>query len=124
MPVIDISALEEATGKDPEFLRAMRYYSGAIQISVGDTESYTLKFQDGRMLGAAAGKEPDAIIYVNASPEQWAAMLEPYPQPFYLCLQSSAVRHGVKLSGTDATFAYLPALNRMMQLLRVNQKAR
>jgi hypothetical protein len=123
VPLIDIKAFHKVAAKDPEFLRAMRYYDGAISVSVGDAESYVLTFEDGKMLGVAEGPAADAVISVKATPEQWSAMLETFPKPFYQCLQSSAVRHGVELSGSDQTFAYLPALNRMMQLLRSNQKA-
>jgi hypothetical protein len=121
--VINIQTFKERAGKDPEFLRAMRYYDGVLRISVGDTESYDLTFRDGKMTGAGASDAGGPMIFVKATEEQWSAMLAEYPKPFYHSLQSSAVRHGVLLSGTDATFAYLPALNRMMQILRMNRKA-
>jgi hypothetical protein len=121
--LINIQAFKERAKRDPEFLRAMRYYDGVVRISVGDTETYDLTFREGKMTGGGPGDVGEATISVKATEEQWSAMLAEYPKPFYHSLQSSAVRHGVVLSGTDATFAYLPALNRMMQILRINHKA-
>jgi hypothetical protein len=48
-------------------------------------------------------------------------MLQGYPVPFYQCLQTAAVKHGLELSTTYETFAYLPALNRLVQLLRARR---
>jgi hypothetical protein len=120
---INIQVFKEHAERDPEFLRAMRYYDGVVRISVGDTEIYDLTFREGKMTGAGPRDAAEAAIFVKATEEQWSAMLAEFPKPFYHSLQSSAVRHGVVLSDTDATFAYLPALNRMMQILRMNHKA-
>ena len=38
-----------------------------------------------------------------------------------LVLAMSAVKHGLQLSTTNETFAYLPALNRLVQLLRARR---
>jgi hypothetical protein len=122
MPLIDIKKFQESAVKDPEFKREMRYYDGSIRLGIGDGESYVLTFRDGVMTAAAGAAGTNPAIFVEGSEAQWAAMLEPLPKPFFQSLQSSAVRHGVKLSTTDATFAYLPALNRMMQLLRIHHQ--
>jgi hypothetical protein len=45
-------------------------------------------------------------------------MLQRFPRPFYHSIQSTCVKHGMLLSNSNETFAYLPALNRMMQILR------
>ncbi len=41
--------------------------------------------------------------------------------PLYQCLQTTSVKHGMHLSTTNETFAYLPALNRLVALLRVEK---
>jgi hypothetical protein len=45
-------------------------------------------------------------------------MLEPLPKPFYQCMQSTAVKHDLYMNVSNETFAYLPALNRLMQMMR------
>ena len=45
-------------------------------------------------------------------------MLAQTPKPFYQCLQSTAVKHRLFISDSNETFAYLPALNRMLALMR------
>ncbi len=120
--MIDIKAFQESAAEDPEFVREMRYYDGSIRLAIGDDEAYVLTFQGGKMKAGTAADCAGSAIFIEGSRAQWAAMLEPFPKPFFHSLQSSAVRHGVKLSTSDVTFAYLPALNRMMQLLRINHK--
>lgn len=57
-------------------------------------------------------------IVIRGTDEQWDALLQQKPLPFYQCLQSSNIKHGLHLSNTNETFAYLPALNRMTTLMR------
>ena len=45
-------------------------------------------------------------------------MLAEYPVPFFQCLQTTSIKHGLLISATHQTFAYLPALNRLIALLR------
>ena len=122
MPLINIKKFLESAAMDSEFKREMRYFDGSIRLGVGDDESHVLTFRDGVMTAGTGTAGTNAGIFVEGSEAQWAAMLEPLPRPFFQSLQSSAVRHGVKLSATDVTFAYLPGLNRMMQLLRISHK--
>jgi len=45
-------------------------------------------------------------------------LLELKPKPFYQCIQSAAVKHGMTITDSNESFAYLPGLNRMTTLLR------
>ena len=45
-------------------------------------------------------------------------MLALKPKPFYQCMQSTAVKHDLYMNVSNETFAYLPALNRLMQIIR------
>jgi hypothetical protein len=120
MPVINFSEFMQAAASDPEFVRAMRYFNGSISLLVGQEEQHALHFAEGIMQQAAPPNS--ATIEVSGTAEQWQRLLEERPRPFFQCLQSAAVKHGMGLAGGDAVFAYLPALNRMVQLMRSLQR--
>jgi|GEM_PF-152419 len=116
---IDMAAFEAAARNDPEFKRETRYLTGHIKLGLGENE-YTLSFTDGTLDGVSAPGKPDSDchIVVRGTSDHWANMLAEKPKPFYQSLQSTAVKHGLSISDTALTFAYLPALNRMMTLMR------
>ncbi len=106
--------------QDFEFTRETRYLTGAIKLDFG-TSAWLLAFDDGTLTDVADGAgaaEEDCRIVVGGTPEQWEMLLEMKPRPFYQCIQSAAVKHGMRISDTHESFAYLPALNRMTTLLR------
>ena len=105
---------------DFEFKRETRYLTGVIKLDFG-SEAWALTFAGGELTGIGDGKKvPDAAckIIVGGTPEHWDALLELKPKPFYQCIQSTAVKHGMTISDTNESFAYLPGLNRMTTLLR------
>ncbi len=119
MPKIDVPTIVREAMKDPEFSREMRFFDGLIKIAIADDETI-LEFNDGKLLSAQAKSIPDekCQIFVKGTAEHWEKMLARYPAPFYQCLQTTAVKHGLKMSVTNQTYAYLPALNRLLQILR------
>ncbi len=119
MPTLQIDRFERTAREDFEFTREIRYFDGQIELTAGD-ESYHLVITDGALAGAHTGPADDAACRIRISgPELlWQEMLADKPTPFHQCLQSTAVRHGLQMSDTNETFAYLPALNRMLQILR------
>jgi hypothetical protein len=122
MAAIDMAATVQKAMIDPEFSREMRFFDGAIKIGV-DGEETVAQFRDGKLASAAVTEIPDSEcrIVIRGTEEHWEKMLERYPVPFYQCLQTTSVKHGLQLSTTNETFAYLPALNRLVQILR-NEK--
>lgn len=119
MSLVDMKTIAEVARSDPEFTRETRYLNGIVKFGVAD-EEYLLRFDNGKLISAELGTIPDSEcrIVVRGTREHWLAMLEKYPKPFYQCLQSTAVKHGLQLSDLNETFAYLPALNRMTTLMR------
>lgn len=117
---LDRNLFAEAARTDFEFTRETRYLTGVIRVDLGD-QSWALSFVNGALAGITDGdRVPDVEcrIIVGGTSEQWDALLQEKPKPFYQCLQSAAVKHGMRISVTNETFAYLPALNRMTTLLR------
>lgn len=115
----DFAAVLHQANEDFEFGREMRYFTGRLHVTVGD-QAWEAEYNDGHFVSVAeAPTEPNgAALTIKATEEQWADMTAEYPPPFYQSLQSSSIKHGVQLSNTDQLFAYLPALNRLMQIFR------
>ena len=117
---IDRSAFAKLAREDFEFKRETRYLTGVIRLVFG-ARSWALSFADGALTDVADGasaSDAEATIVVGGTVEQWDELLKWKPRPFYQCIQSAAVKHGMRISDSDETFAYLPALNRMTTLLR------
>ena len=124
-------SIKRAMG-DPEFSREMRFFTGCVKLAV-DNEETVAKFADGKLESADAHTggsmavvftdlvDDDCKIVIRGSHDIWDRLLEPYPIPFYQCLQTCNVKHGLFISATNETFAYLPALNRLVALLRAER---
>ena len=117
---LDSEKFLTAARADFEFTRETRYLTGVIRVDLGD-QSWAMSFANGVLAGitdGAAVPDSECRIIVGGTKAQWDALLEPKPRPFYQCLQSAAVKHGMRLNVANETFAYLPALNRMTTLMR------
>ncbi len=117
---VERQSFADTARQDFEFTRETRYLTGAIKLDFG-TSAWLLNFDDGKLTDIADGAgvtEENCTIVVGGTPEQWEMLLEMKPRPFYQCIQSAAVKHGMRISDTHESFAYLPALNRMTTLLR------
>lgn len=120
MKKIDRSAFAEIARGDFEFTRETRYLTGVIRLDFG-TQSWALSFANGALAGITDGTlvpDAEATIIVGGGADQWHELLQWKPRPFYQCIQSAAVKHGMRINVANETFAYLPALNRMTTLLR------
>ncbi|ESY64072.1 hypothetical protein NKI77_21720 [Mesorhizobium opportunistum] len=120
MSVVDMKTLETRAREDFEFTRETRYLDGAVKIGMPDGD-YVLQFANGKLQGIELGSVADADckIVVRGTEDHWKNLLADKPKPFFQCLQSTAVKHGMFISDSNETFAYLPALNRMMVLMRL-----
>ncbi|WP_075293036.1 hypothetical protein [Pararhizobium arenae] len=116
---IDLEKFVKLAQEDFEFKRETRYLNGIIKCDF-PTRCVALHFEDGKMtkVEEAAYDDDKCRIVIRGTAEQWDALLQKKPLPFYQCLQSSNIKHGLHLSNNNETFAYLPALNRMTTLMR------
>jgi len=117
----DIKAFTDLARGDFEFTRETRYLTGIIKLEFGGDSVWALTFRDGVLVTVedrVAVSDSDCKIVVGGRWDQWDSLLADKPLPFYQCIQSAAVKHQMKISDTNETFAYLPALNRMTTLLR------
>lgn len=117
-PLVDLASIARRGMEDPEFSRETRFLDGRMKIDLAGHPT-VLEFADGSLVGTATDvPDEDCKIVVRGDEEQWTNLLERYPKPFYQCLQTTAVKHGLYMSTTNETFAYLPALNRLVVLMR------
>jgi len=114
---LDRESFSKRAREDFEFTRETRYFTGSIKLEMGD-EVWALDFKEGELLNVGDTAQADPRIVVGGTADQWDALLEEKPRPFYQCIQSAAVKEGMRISDTNETFAYLPALNRMTTLMR------
>jgi hypothetical protein len=116
---IDLDKFSKLAHEDFEFKRETRYLTGIVMCDF-TTRSVALHFDDGKLLRVEEASYDDdkCKIVIRGTGEQWEALLQHKPLPFYQCLQSSNIKHGLHLSNNNETFAYLPALNRMTTLMR------
>lgn len=119
MSLLNMEAVRVAAASDPEFRRETRYLNGAVKLRLAD-DAYVLHFENGAVARLSGDDTPDdrCKIVIKGTREHWTNLLADKPKPFYQCLQSTAVKHGLLISDTNETFAYLPALNRMTVLMR------
>jgi hypothetical protein len=119
MALLNMSDFRAAAEVDPEFLRETRYLDGAVKVGVAG-DIHVLHFEKGKLARIGSDDTPDnhCKIVIRGDRDDWINMLADKPKPFYQCLQSTAVKHGLSISDSNETFAYLPALNRMMVLMR------
>jgi hypothetical protein len=115
----DFAQVLQTATKDFEFNREMRYYTGKLHVAVGD-KAWLATYDDGKLVSVepSATDPDDAAIWIKGTDEQWQDMTAEHPRPFFQSLQSSSAKHGVLLSNTHQLYAYLPALNRLMQIFR------
>ena len=115
----DFAAVLTKAAEDFEFSREMRYYTGKFHVAIGD-HAWLAAYDDGKLLSVEPSDvDPQgAAIWIKGTNEQWKDMTAEYPRPFFQSLQSSSAKHGVLLSNTHQLYAYLPALNRLMQIFR------
>lgn len=115
----DFAQVLQTATKDFEFNREMRYYTGKLHVAIGD-KAWLATYDDGKLLtvGPSDTDPDDAAIWIKGTDEQWKEMTAEHPRPFFQSLQSSSAKHGVLLSNTHQLYAYLPALNRLMQIFR------
>ncbi|WP_429819319.1 hypothetical protein [Ensifer sp. B1-9] len=116
---IDLEKFTRLAQEDFEFKRETRYLNGIIKCDFPD-RSVALHFEEGKLVNVEVASYDDdkCKIVIRGTAEQWDALLQLKPLPFYQCLQSSNIKHGLHLSTNNETFAYLPALNRMTTLMR------
>lgn len=118
--MFELKNILEILKTDPEYSRETRYFTGLIKIEI-DNSQQILEYDNGQLIKISNNNTDDSKckIIVKGDKNTWLNMLEEKPKPFYQCMQSTAVKHDLYMNVSNETFAYLPALNRLMQIMRI-----
>jgi len=105
--------------QDKEFNREIRYYDGTVKLIMGE-DVFCLIVKEGKLISITdkLSAECPADTIFEGNDVQWMNLLAKVPKPFYQCLQTTCVRHGMQMSNDVKSLAYLPAWNRMTKMLR------
>ena len=118
---VDVKKLQGILTEDKEFNREIRYFDGTVKMVMGDA-TYCLLIKDGKLVTITDDLPADttADTEFGGSDFQWSNLLAPVPVPFYQCIQTSCVREGMTMSNDVKSLAYLPAWNRLIRVMRLN----
>ncbi len=120
IPGFDCSSIMAAANADPEFRIAARFWTARLRLDVGDAR-HILRIADGRVSDFSPAAEPNGALdmTVSAPAADWDELLAPIPKPFYQDLFAAAATGRFLLVPTDVTtFAYYPALRRLIEIMR------
>ena len=112
-------ALRDALNSDFEFAHAARYWDASLRLGLGDAP-LCVRIEGGRVVSVSPSKADDAVdVAIDGPTADWEALLAPVPRPFYQSVYAAAVHHEMALSGEPLDlYAYLAALNRMIDVMR------
>lgn len=118
---VDVTKLEAILNEDREFNREIRYYDGTVKLLMGDN-TICLLIKDGKLVKLTDELPADttADTEFQGTDYQWSNLLAPVPVPFFQCIQTSCVREGMSMSNDAKSLAYLPAWNRLIRVMRLN----
>ena len=125
MPVVfldpkKLKGLQEAINDDPEFTMAARFMSENILFE-SDGSRCRITVRDGQIAEIKLNPPVDDpwSFSIMASAGSWDKLLQQSPPPFYTGLNAGMVRGNLQIMGDiEIAFAYLWAMNRMMDLMR------
>ncbi|MEU3982846.1 hypothetical protein AB0F77_22580 [Streptomyces sp. NPDC026672] len=121
----NLASLSDRANADPEFRQAGRYWTGIVQVAIGE-ESFVIKVVDGVVQSqhgpADANDWPVALNYdirLSAPVEEWEKFFDPDPELFYHELFAAVTRQFISLGGDIGMwYAYYAAVRRLINLLR------
>ena len=116
--------LESTLSRDFEFQHAIRHWTARLRVSVGD-QHHRLRIEDGKLTELAECKADDACeVFVRAPENEWRALLQATPAPFYQELLFAVAQHGFEINRNPLDYAaYYPALRRVIEVLRTKVSA-
>ena len=116
---INSEQLRDALNADPEFRIQARYWNTQFRIST-DRQNLLVKLIEGEVVTV----DPEATPFdtwdfqLAGTDEQWEALLQPVPAPFFQDYYVAMLYHGFRIEGDMKTiWAYYPAIGRTREIL-------
>lgn len=125
MPVVFLDPnkliqLQDAMNNDPEFKLAARFLSEDVLLESGDSRC-RITVLEGEVTGIILNPplKDHWSFSITASAEFWDKLLQPSPPPYYTGVNAGMLRGNLQIMGDiEIAFAYLWAMNRMMDVMR------
>jgi hypothetical protein len=115
-----VERLRNTLNSDAEFRLAARFMSEDILLEVADSRCI-VKIRDGVV--TEIKRDPPSndpwSFSIKATAESWDKLLQSLPPPFYTGLNAGMIRGKLQILGNaEVAFAYLWALNRILDVVR------
>ncbi|MGD8166497.1 alpha/beta fold hydrolase [Herbiconiux sp. P16] len=78
----DVELAKRSLADDPELALAARYWDATVVLKDDDL-SYSIQFENGKVVDFLEGAAESATVTLTTSTENWDKMLEPIPVPFW-----------------------------------------
>ena len=116
---LNIKKFYDTLTTDPEFNKEIRYLNKDVKLVIGD-KVYLIIVREGKVLyiDDTCSEKVPASIEFRGTEDQWERLTARAPRPFYQVIETACVKHGMKMTENVETFAYLPAWNRMIYIMR------
>ena len=118
-----VEGLRNAINNDTEFKLAARFMSEDVLFEV-DGSWCIVKIHDGVVteIKLAPPSDDHWSFSIKATAESWDKLLQSSPPPFYTGLNAGMMRGNLQIIGNmEIAFAYLWAMNRMLDVMREQQ---
>lgn len=119
--LFDVDAFRRRLQDDAELVLGAKFLDGAIRLRMGE-RAWIVSFRDGKLTELREATVFDSCFFDVSAPEsEWREFLKPVPRPFYHHIFPAVLCHGFDWGGDlEKAFAYMPALNRMFDILRAS----
>jgi hypothetical protein len=125
MPVVfldpsKLKGLQDAMNDDPEFKMAARFMTEDVLLGSDDARC-RITVRDGAVteINLNPSTNDHWSFAITATAGAWDKFLQPSPPPYYTGLNAGMLRGNLQITGDiEIVFAYLWAMNRMMDLMR------
>lgn len=115
-----LKGLQDAMNDDPEFKMAARFMTEDVLLESDDSQC-RIRVRDGTVTEINLNPPIDDpwSFSIKASAGAWDKLLQLSPPPFYTGVNAGMLRGNLQIMGDiEIAFAYLWAMNRMMDLIR------
>jgi len=115
-----VEHLRNAINNDAEFKLAARYMSEDILLEVNDSRCI-VKVRDSVVteIKLDPPSEDHWSFSIKATADSWDKLLQSSPPPFYTGLNAGMIRGNLQIIGNmEVAFAYLWAMNRMLDIMK------
>ena len=117
--MLDWQRVKARANGDDEFRIHARFWDSVVKLGVGDA-SYRMTVASGQITEIEPWFATVACNLATQAPEDdWDALLESIPKPFYQDLYPATVHHGFDVVGDAQHYcAYFPAIRRLVEIMR------